>query len=290
MYFGRSVAPLVAILSAWGISELFKPGTSRAVARRAIAVAVGGGLLLWAVRLITEQWRSPVEIDGEQQLRPVVHFAFNIPALFMLLTLLFIVRLLLRDMSKGRLSLSLRFAVVFLVGLGLARTFAFVTQGVPDQDGPQPLELRIGNGGVESARWLRDNSDPLDRVITNAHCAPTKDPRQCDNRHFWMAALTERRIVLEGWGYTVQAARGRTAAEYQFTDPFWGDPSFLVENDALFTDPSRVALDSFLAEHPAEWVLVDRSLPVKFDRMVALGTFEVVFEAGHFAVLHIAVE
>lgn len=288
LYFGRSVAPLVAILSAWGISELFPQGTTRAVGRRAVAVAVGGGLILWAARSITEQWRSPVEIDGDQQLRPVVHFAFNIPALLTIITLMFVIRLLLRDMSKRRLSLSLRFAVVFLVGLGLARTFAFATQVVPDQGGPQQLKLRIGEGGVAAARWLRDHSDPEDRIITNAHCAPTNDSKMCDNRHFWMAALTERRIVLEGWGYTVQATRGLTADEYRFTNPFWGDPSFLAENDALFTNPSSAALESFLERHPANWLLVDRSLPVRFDELVALVRVEVVFEEGQFVVLHIA--
>lgn len=54
--------------------------------------------------------------------------------------------------------------------------------------------------------WVRSNTGVSDTIATNVHCRPvTNQAEGCDSRGFWVAGLTGRRAVLEGWGYTSEA-------------------------------------------------------------------------------------
>ncbi|MGZ5374324.1 MAG: hypothetical protein ACXWDK_08645 [Aeromicrobium sp.] len=277
LYFGRSAGPLLAIASGWGVSALFPIGTRSRHALSAIVASLIGGALLLGARFVTEGLRDAAVVKGEVVTTPLLRVWVNVPVLLSIITALLLAHLLVRDLSGGKVRLDRRLIVAFLLGLGLARSLAFLGGHFPDVD-PAKAEKGLGGGGVVAARWLRDHSSPNDRVITNAHCLHAQSPSnpECDSRHFWMSGLTERRFVVEGWAYT------------RFSEgwgiPFWGDAEFLEANDAVFSQPSRKSLSEFLDDHPAEWLMVDLRLPVDEAALAHIPGVDMRFQRGSFQV------
>lgn len=279
VYFGRSAAIALAVLGAWGLLRLYPPNTSRHTAAQAVGLSLCGGVLLVAVRYFTEQWREPAPLGGELIDSPVLRLWMNLPAVLGLGVLIWGIAIIARDLDGPRVRITLRGALVFLVGLGLARSFAFLAGNYPEAN-ELSAKSRIGMDGRRAAEWIRAHSHPRERVITNAHCGPAADYGPgCDARHFWMSGLTQRRFVLEGWAYT--------ARSNLWTDPFWGDHDFLRKNDALFTSPSQLRLSAFLEDHPARWMLVDLRQPVEIAELRGLRGVRQTFAEGDFAVLEI---
>ncbi|HEX8628322.1 MAG TPA: hypothetical protein VF755_09145, partial [Catenuloplanes sp.] len=94
-------------------------------------------------------------------------------------------------------------------------------------------------------------------VATNAHCRPpTANP--CDNRHFWVSASTERRVLVEGWGYTstVHRIAIETGTWYVHV-PFW-DAALLADNDRAFAAPSAATIGLLRDRYGVRWLLVHR--------------------------------
>ena len=85
--------------------------------------------------------------------------------------------------------------------IDLAQKFV---SGRPDQPDVSVVYQPVPDGGLAAARYVRDHSDPDQMIATNAHFRYPL-ARERDPRSFWMAALSERRAVLEGWGYTARA-------------------------------------------------------------------------------------
>jgi hypothetical protein len=110
----------------------------------------------------------------------------------------------------------------------------------------------ITDDALRAGRWLRDHSAPDDVVATNAHCR-TVAGGQCDVRHFWIAAYTERRVLVEGWGYTEYALGGGSNWSASFPDA-----RRLAENDRAFQEPSAEALDVLRRRYGVRWLFVDR--------------------------------
>jgi hypothetical protein len=113
---------------------------------------------------------------------------------------------------------------------------------------------------ITAARWLRDNSASSDIVATNLHCLPRGETvARCDARHFWVSALSERRILVEGWAYTTLATAYGT--EHRVSDrtvPFW-DQSALAANDAAFEAPSVARLETLRDRYGVRWLFADLS-------------------------------
>jgi len=67
---------------------------------------------------------------------------------------------------------------------------------------------------------------------------------------FWISAFTERRVLLESWGYTVRAVDSGGVSR------FW-DPDLLAANDnAIYaTTPDGLA---WLRARGVHWIVVDR--------------------------------
>jgi hypothetical protein len=127
--------------------------------------------------------------------------------------------------------------------------------------GVQQYEPFIPAGTKDAGRWLRDHSEPGDLVATNAHCviATGAPPDACDNRHFAFAAYTERRFLIEGWGFTnrtheVAAATGINAV----WAPYW-DQRLLADNDAAFSAPSADTIGKLRDQYRVRWLFVDQA-------------------------------
>jgi hypothetical protein len=109
---------------------------------------------------------------------------------------------------------------------------------------------------TDAAHWLRDHTSPSDLVATNAHCA-MKNASGCDVRHFWISALSERHVLVEGWGYTntindLVAATGKSPNGL----PFW-DEQKLEDNDRAFVSPTRDNLRLLRTKYGVRWLYAD---------------------------------
>ena len=108
---------------------------------------------------------------------------------------------------------------------------------------------------VNAGRWLRDHSDPGDLIATNAHCR-TMPP--CDNRHFAISAYTERRVLVEGWGYTARSIADSVRESVDFARVGYDKPTLLAANDAAFTAPSAATVNNLRDQYGVRWLVVER--------------------------------
>jgi hypothetical protein len=113
-------------------------------------------------------------------------------------------------------------------------------------------------GALAAARWLRDHSSPDDLVATNGHCAPLGGGT-CENLHFWVSALTERRVLIEGWGFTARANEDSLRLNMSNALVPFSDPALLAENDAAFTHPSEQTIGHLRDAYGVRWLFVDRT-------------------------------
>ncbi len=101
---------------------------------------------------------------------------------------------------------------------------------------------------------LRESSDPLDLVMTNRHCLTgSVSSGDCDPRWFAVAAFGERRVIVEGYGYSPFSTGSPVNDEY------W-NPRLLEENDGFLTSPSRAACERFV-EMGVSWIYIDKRAP-----------------------------
>ncbi len=146
-----------------------------------------------------------------------------------------------------------------------------------------PAVRTIPAEAIDVARWLRNQSDPNDLVVTNLHCrSEPPTPDLCDARHFWVSAYTERHILVEGWSYT--PAVGRYAASLDIplsvTNPFW-DPLLLATNDRAFSDPSPATLASLRERFGVRWLYADLT---RADPAALGAAADLRYRLGNFAV------
>src|SRR5690606_11294779 len=86
-------------------------------------------------------------------------------------------------------------------------------------------DLSVSRDQISSARWIRDHSGVDDLVATNRHCTAAQgDP--CDPRRFFVAAYSERQVLVEGWAYTSSWLKTPEGDEGRVHRPFW-NPSHL---------------------------------------------------------------
>ncbi|GAA3024023.1 hypothetical protein [Streptosporangium longisporum] len=135
-------------------------------------------------------------------------------------------------------------------------------------------------GALAAGRWLRAHSRPDELVATNAHCRwGMEEP--CDGRHFWVAALTERRVLVEGWTYTARnTARWRPGMPTLHL-PFW-DAGLIGLNDAVFAAPTDDTVRRLRDRHGVRWLLADEH---RGNVSPGLGRFATpMFRSGDYAV------
>jgi hypothetical protein len=262
-YFLVSAAPYLAILAAAGLSASL-PRRPWPVVLPALAV---GAVAVWAVR----SWIATTRPHGvDVAIERAIPYAVlaGVAALLALgLTL------------AGRRGLTWSVVPLFALGCGL---YSGVPQRLSplwsDPDPADPEQAQIPYGGLAAGRWLREHSSPGDLVAANAHCrAPAGG---CDNRHFWISAYAERRILVEGWGY-INGANSRAALDGSpgmATVPFL-DPRRLADNDAAFRDPTPETLGTLRDTYGVRWLFADDRYPVRTAPLARFATLR--FRSGH---------
>ncbi|MEU4533864.1 hypothetical protein AB0G15_03250 [Streptosporangium sp. NPDC023825] len=123
----------------------------------------------------------------------------------------------------------------------------------------RPAAPQVPPGALDAGRWLRAHSGPGDLVATNAHCAwGRREP--CDSRHFWLSALSERRVLVEGWAYTASNLDRWRPGEPMTGLPFW-DGERIRLNDEVFREPSAASVRLLRERYGVRWLLAEESGP-----------------------------
>jgi hypothetical protein len=231
LYFYQTAFPFLAVLSCLGLARLVHRLDDR---RGALLVPVAAALGLGACALARIGSAGPAGVQG--------------PVLWMLGALALAALVVAIGWKAGRRNGSLLTA--FLVGLVTACTVgatALPLAGLVNDHAGVIAYGKVGFGGptkseADAASWLRKNSQVGDLVATDAHCVLQKGDL-CDSRHFWIAALSERQLLVEGWAYTNRANRmGITTGENPNTLPFW-NRELLAANNAAFSTPSAAVIE-----------------------------------------------
>ncbi len=255
VYFLRTSLPLLAAASVWAMCASLPRGRA---ARGALGVAFCAGLLAMAA-VSTRRWTT----FGDGESSPARLLQAAVP--FLLLAAIgALLAVFARRWSRRRLwgaAAVGALLVAYLAGLGAVR---ITTQAAAwavthpwgwSDTGPSSAQ-QIDGDAVRAAQWLRDHSRPTDVVVTNAFCrnGPTRAVEVCDNRTFWVAAYTERRTLVSGWGYTATANRLAAAGNVsQWQVPYWDTARLDRVRDFLASPTEADA--SQLSQSGARWVL-----------------------------------
>ncbi|MCW2569358.1 MAG: hypothetical protein JWN54_3455 [Mycobacterium sp.] len=259
-YFIRGAMPLAAVLTVWGLATALE----RVAAPRRTTVLTTVAIVLGFVVATVVAWYTPLRwVQGRVGLRQMI----VMPAIVLggciaggvLLALLPGVR------SRPRAAVALVLVAISATGLqrlyvdGRAAVDYAAANGMTHGWSGDPQALALTPWNVAAARWLRDHSSPDDVLATNVHCRVVRNG-SCDNRTFIVTAFTERRVLVEGWGFTApdDAALARKFTPYtalQYDNPFW-DPARLAANDAAFTDPTPERLAELRDRWGVRWLFV----------------------------------
>ena len=248
LYFYRTAEALTAILTAWGLGVALK-----GMPRKGPLIATGlvaGLVALTLCRLVFGTGGEKVSVA-----------AGGVALVLFVTSVLLFAAMGSRWLSGTSRRTFVAIVVLATVGAGLVPVAEDLRDWTPASAkvgvGPRPTALHSTE--VEALRWLRDHSDVDDIVMTNLHCeGAVKDG--CARRRFTVAAFSERRVLVEGWGYTRGA--GRTYArlldegkDVRYTTVPFQDPSLLALNDGFLTRPDAASAER-LWRFGVRWAVV----------------------------------
>ncbi|MEU8243310.1 hypothetical protein AB0C07_34065 [Actinoplanes missouriensis] len=260
LYFVYSAIPAQAALTAWLLT---------AVAPRTRALLpIAGGLLAGALTGAMI-YRFGPGLDGPWE----DYWRYNLarPVIVLLIVLAAGCGLwwLHRRRWPAMIGTGVTVLLAATIGLGWDTTWRGVS-GQADQafSGALPSPGKKGSFWVtanemRAADWLAKNAPAEDYVATNVHCEMVKTGADCINRSFWVSALTEHAVVLEGWAYqpATQSAHGENDIPYFKRDA--PDPERRRINDAAFSAPTAEGLAELRDRYGAKWLYADkRASPV----------------------------
>ncbi|WP_440100712.1 hypothetical protein, partial [Streptosporangium sp. H16] len=250
LFFLWGAYPYLVIVAVYGILVLVRQAR---VPLRTIVYAAGAGTVAAYAIPILCGVRIPLG-PGEGDLvlyRPYI--VLTVAAV--LVTAVLVVRC---GGLRAWVLMTVVFAAIGLPAYGHARVLSamdrFIGKGSRAVAGPV-ASASIPRGALEAGRWLRAHSDPGDLVATDVHCRwGHEDP--CDSRQSWVAALSERRVLVEGWTYTsANMSRWRPGSLPEHL-PFW-DGERIRLNDAAFQAPSAAAIQRLRERYQVRWLLAD---------------------------------
>jgi hypothetical protein len=254
-YFWYSALPAASVLSAWLLAEL-KParsGRTMVVAGLAVGAVVGGAV-----------WRfGPGRESGAWKDHWPALLAEPVIALLAVAAVGIVVWYLLRRRWPVLVGGGLALIVAASIGLGFDTTLRSMegrTDGV--------YAGRLPSSGTKSsfwvtaeemraADWLAKHARDGEYVATNVHCELIRTDDKCINRSFWVSALTEHPVVLEGWAYqaATQAKHGQNnLPSFRAPSP---EPERQRINDAVFGAPTAVGIAELRNRYKARWLYAD---------------------------------
>lgn len=281
LHFFWACYPYLAVLTAYGLVVAYR--RARPSLRTVTLVTVAAMVTVFLVRWL---WGMAVPLgpgQGETLLhRP--YAALGVVIAMAIVAFFLVIRR--RPVVAGTL------ATVMVTAMGLpaawsTRIVSPVFAGPRDSNASTPSTVAasaIPEGALAAGRWLREHSRPEELIATNEHCRwGSTEP--CDSRQFWVSALTERRVLVEGWAFTPSNyARWRPGliAELQ---PFWDD-ALLKTNDAVFRSPSPTSIQELTGRYGVRWLFVHEGL---IGAGPGIGAYaELRFRSGDYAVYHLA--
>ncbi len=277
VFFLIGAHPYLAVLAAYGI--LVVVGRAR-LSRAALAAAAGAGVA--AAYLLP--WLLGVEVPlRPDQPESVLYWPYAV-----LVAGIAVVAVVLGRAAGARRAWAVM--TVALSALCLPATFhervdavaQYAVQGELHREGLSPRARIVSRGALRTLRWLRSHSEPDELVATNANCR-WEQPVPCESHRFWVAAFSERRVLLEGWAYTATNL-GRWRPGKTHLGGFWDRERFL-DNRRAFEDPSPSTVGRLHERYGVRWLFVDESRMEPGDDMGDVA--ELRFRSGRYAVYRV---
>ena len=247
VYFLRNAVAAIAIGSAIGFMAMWD-----AVAARKLVLAVGAAAGL-AVAVV-QGWVYG-ELPSNADLSEVL-FRATVPMVIFAVGTVGAGALAARRNESTRQVMIAACSVAFVVAATIPVVIGHLRPSLPPQGGPVPAKslFAFSRDQIDAARWLRDHSDRDDVVATNRHC-PSSVQEGCDGRRFFVAAYTERRVLVEGWAYTRSWATMKH--EGPGPKPFWHQER-LALNDSFLENPTARKAQK-MRELGVDWVFIDKT-------------------------------
>jgi len=244
MYFLRTAFPVIAVLASVGLANLVgRLGDRRGV----VLVGAAGALGLVALGIARSQSADLRGIKGP--------WLWTAAALATVAILVALGWKLFGRPGSVFVALLAGAVAASMVGAVLVPLQAFVSDKASNLVFAHPGRGGATTAEAGAAQWLRRNSKPGDLIATNAHCIIERDGL-CDSRHFWLAALSERPVLIEGWSYSNQANRiALTTGGNPSLIPYW-DREELAANDVAFKAPSPTSIER-LRNAGVRWLYAD---------------------------------
>ncbi|MEU4563888.1 hypothetical protein AB0F72_36385 [Actinoplanes sp. NPDC023936] len=274
LYFIYSAIPAQAALTAWLLT---------AVAPRKAFVPVTGGLIAGAVTGAMLHRYGP-GLTGPWE----DHWRYNLARPLLVLLAVIAIGSALWWLHRRRWPVLIGSGLAVLLAAGIGLGWATTWRGLSGQieaavSGKTPSTGTKGNFWVtanemRAADWLAKNAPAEDYVATNVHCEMVKTDADCINRSFWVSALTEHAVVLEGWAYQpdTQSAHGDNGIPY-FRQPA-PQPERQRINDAAFSAPTAAGLAELREKYGAKWLYADKRASPVSPELATLATER--FRAG----------
>jgi hypothetical protein len=251
-FFFESARPYLSLAAVGGLAAV--------VGRRSVGALVGAAVAGLATVLVVRRFTgTSMPTD---YVPPMRHLILLLVGPYAALAAVAVGAAVLLGLARRRIGalrgISHALLIALLAGFGLSgtvHTFAQVgTNGTWRH--ADPVNPIVSEGTRAAGRWLRDHSDPNDLVATNVHCLPSDDTA-CMNLHFSVAAYTERRVLVEGWGFTATAhERAAALGLWSGWVPFWR-PDVLADNDRAFASPSPETVGRLRDRYGVRWLFVD---------------------------------
>lgn len=260
-YFWYSAVPAAAILSTWLLAEVRPARLGRTAVLGGLALGGVVGAVLWRF--------GPGRDRGNWSDRWPTLLAEPVIALLVIILLGVVAWYVLRSRWPQLVGAGLAVVVAASIGLGLDSTLRYVQKPIESAfAGRLPSAgskgaVWVSKDEMRAADWLARNAGDGDYVATNVHCEGVRTTDECINRSFWVSALTEHPVVLEGWSYqaVTQARHGDNGLpSFRAASP---EPDRQRINDAVFSAPTAAGLAELRDRYGARWLYADtRASPV----------------------------
>ena len=110
-----------------------------------------------------------------------------------------------------------------------------------------PYSISVGTAKI--AKYLQDESNKNDLIATNRHCAGLEENQTCTARQFALSALSERRVLLEGWSYTT------CPLSEPILNKYWNENFWKLNQDFLI-NPNAQNWEMF-QKSGVDWLVID---------------------------------